>query len=152
MSIRFRLTLLYSTILALTLIVFGVALYSIQARDTLNALKLDLSLSSDRLAEAALKTDSQLPPPDTDPHEAPPPKPFDEFSSDQAFRDLREREIARILDDEGNLVASPFGRAEDALPLSDEGLAALQSGQDWLIAVPSSRKVRLFILCRLPAP
>jgi len=131
MSIRFRLTLLYSTILALTLIVFGVALYSIQARDTLNALKLDLSLSSDRLAEAALKTDSQLPPPDTDPHEAPPPKPFDEFSSDQAFHDLREREIARILDDEGNLVASPFGRAEDALPLSDEGLAALQSGQDW---------------------
>lgn len=131
MSIRLRLTLLYSAILTLTLIVFGIALYSIQAQDTLNSLKQDLSLSSNRLAEAALRADSQPLPLDTDPREAPPPKPFDEFSSDQAFRDLQEREIARILDDDGNLIASPFGRAEDALPLSDEGLAALQSGQDW---------------------
>ena len=82
MSIRFSLTLLYSTILALTLIVFGVALYSIQARDTLNSLKQDLALSSNRLAEAALRTNSQILPPDTDPREAPPPRPFDEFSSD----------------------------------------------------------------------
>jgi len=131
MSIRFRLTLLYSTILTLTLTVFGVALYTVQARDTLNALKLDLSLASDRLAEAALRTDSPPPPQDSTSHEAPPPKPFDEFSSEQAFRDLREREIARIMDANGNLVASPFGRSEDALPLSAEGLAALQSGQDW---------------------
>jgi len=131
MSIRFRLTLLYSTILTLTLTVFGVALYTVQARDTLNALKLDLSLASDRLAEAALRTDSPPPPQDSTSHEAPPPKPFDEFSSEQAFRDLREREIARIMDANGNLVASPFGRSEDALPLSAEGLATLQSGQDW---------------------
>lgn len=133
MSIRSRLTLLYSTILTLTLIIFGFSLNSIQAQDTLNALKLDLSLSSNKLAEAALRTDSApQPPQDTNPHAAPPTKPFDEFSSDQAFRDLREREIARIMDADGNLIASPFGRAEDALPLSNEGLAALQSGQDWL--------------------
>ncbi len=132
MSIRFRLTLLYSTILTLTLIIFGFSLYSIQAQDTLNALKLDLSLSSNKLAEAALRTDSApQPPQDTNPHAAPPPKPFDEFSSDQAFHDLREREIVRIMDADGNLIASPFGRTEDALPLSNEGLAALQSGQDW---------------------
>ena len=37
----------------------------------------------------------------------------------------------RILDPEGNLVASPSGRLEDALPLSDEGLTALQDQQDW---------------------
>ena len=48
MSIRFRLTLLYSTILALTLIIFGVALYSIQAKDTINSLKLDLQVSSEK--------------------------------------------------------------------------------------------------------
>ncbi len=132
MSIRFRLTLLYSTILTLTLIIFGVALYSIQARDTLDALKLDLSLASDRLAEAAMRTNSAFPPPqNANQHDAPPPKPFDQFSSDPVFRDLREREIARIMDADGNLVASPFGQTEDALPLSDEGLAALQSGQDW---------------------
>lgn len=131
MSIRFRLTLLYSTILTLTLIIFGVALFSIQVQDTKTAIQRDLSLSSDKLAEAALKTDSAFPPQDANLHETPRPKPFDEFSSDQSFRDLREREIARIMDAEGNLIASPFGRAEDALPLSDEGLAALQSGQDW---------------------
>ena len=35
------------------------------------------------------------------------------------------------MDAEGNLLASPFGRADDALPLSDEGLAALQNQQEW---------------------
>jgi len=130
MSIRLRLTLLYSAILALTLIVFGVALYSIQAQDTLNSLKQDLVQSSERLVEATLKTES-APPPDEVPHEPPPPKPFDEFSSDQAFQALPEREIARLLDENGNLVASPFGRVEDALPLSADGLSALQSQQDW---------------------
>lgn len=131
MSIRLRLTLLYSTILALTLIVFGVALYSIQAQDTLNSLKRDLSLSSEKLVEAALRTDSAPPPQDTIRRDPPPPKPFDEFSNEQAFQSLREREIARILDENGNLVASPFGRVEDALPLSEEGLVALQNQQDW---------------------
>ena len=131
MSIRFRLTVLYSTILALTLIIFGVALYSIQARDTFNALKRDITLSSERMVEAALRTGSAPPQPGMAPREPPPPKPFDEFSSDQAFRDLREREIVRIMDADGNLIASPFGRAEDALPLSDEGLTALKNQQEW---------------------
>jgi signal transduction histidine kinase len=131
MSIRLRLTLLYSAILALTLIVFGVALYSIQAQDTLNALKRDLLVSSEKLVEAALRN-SMAHQADLPPREPPPPKPFDEFSGEQIFQDLREREIVRILDAEGNLVASPFGRAEDVLPLSTEGLAALQGQQDWL--------------------
>ncbi len=128
MSIRLRLTLLYSTILALTLLVFGVALYSIQAQDTLNSLKRDLVMSSDRLAEALLKSGFREPMPQ---QMAPPPRPFDQFSSDQAFRDLREREIVRVLAPNGSLVASPFGRQEDALPLSDEGLEALQNQGDW---------------------
>ncbi len=130
MSIRLRLTLLYSTILALTLIVFGVALYSIQAQDTLNSLERDLTMSSEKLVEAALKTDS-APQDDIQKPEDHPPKPFDEFSNEQVFQTLPEREIARILDVNGDLVASPFGRVEDALPLSEEGLAALQNQQDW---------------------
>ncbi|MBN1147181.1 MAG: HAMP domain-containing histidine kinase [Anaerolineales bacterium] len=130
MSIRFRLTLLYSTILALTLLVFGVALYSIQARDTLNSLEHDLLMSSEKLASAALRT-GPPPPQEAVQREPPPPKPFEEFSSEQAFQALPEREIARILDADGNLVASPFGRAEDALPLSEAGLAALNNQQDW---------------------
>ena len=42
MSIRLRFTLLYTLILAVTLTLFGVALYTIQAQDTLRSLyKLD---------------------------------------------------------------------------------------------------------------
>ena len=39
MSIRFRFTLLYNAILAITLTVFGMAFYSIQANSTLDAEK-----------------------------------------------------------------------------------------------------------------
>ena len=157
MSIRFRLTLLYSAILTLTLIIFGVALYSIQAQGTLNSLKQDLFQSSDKYVEATLRTEFTPPPQDpmqqnttqqsstqqniTQPNasqsdtviqrEPPPPKQFDDFSNDQAFQRLPEREIVRVLDENGNLVASPFGRAEDALPLSEEGLDVLQDQQEW---------------------
>ncbi len=131
MSIRLRLTLIYSSILTLTLIIFGIALYSIQYQDTINALKQDLILSSDRLVEATLRTESPRPSQDLLTQEPPPPKPFDEFSSEQAFQELPEREIVRILDENGNLIASPFGRVEDALPLSEEGIVALQNQQDW---------------------
>jgi len=133
MSIRLRFTLLYTFILALTLTIFGFALYTVQARDTLTSLKQDLSLGASKLAEATLKTDSHSsdgqPTPD-DKHTRP-PLPFDEFSKDQAFQTFPEREIARVLDPQGNLVASPFGREGDALPLSEEGLQALQDQQDW---------------------
>lgn len=130
MSIRLRFTLLYTFILALTLTVFGFALYTVQARDTLDSLKQDLRLGANKLAEAALRSDS---PPDFPKPDFPPPQPipFDEFSSDQAFQSFPEREIGRILDANGNLVSSPFGRQEDALPLSDEGLQAVQSQKDW---------------------
>ena len=54
MSIRLRFTLLYNAILALTLAVFGIALYSIQARTTLDALKRDLLRSSEMLRDPLL--------------------------------------------------------------------------------------------------
>lgn len=130
MTIRLRLTLVYSAILALTLLIFGFALYTIQSRDTLNSLEQDLRISSDRLAEAVSRANvfEAAPSPFGDP---PPPRPFDQFSSEQAFQDLREREIVRVLDPAGNLVASPFGREQDALPLSDDALAAVQNSQEW---------------------
>ena len=130
MSIRLRFTLLYTLILAVTLTIFGVALYTIQAQDTLRSLKQDLTQGANRLAEAALRPDSHRPPPDAQ-GSPPPPIPFDQFSSDQAFQRFPERDIGRILDANGNLVASPFGRAQDALPLSAAGLKALQNKQDW---------------------
>ena len=131
MSIRLRFTLLYTLILAVTLTLFGVALYTIQAQDTLRSLKLDLSQGANKLAEASLKTDSRSAPPNDGQEPPRGPIPFDEFSSDQAFQSFPEREISRILDPNGNLVSSPFGREEDTLPLSAEGLQAVQSQKDW---------------------
>jgi two-component system, OmpR family, sensor kinase len=129
MSIRLRFTLLYTLILAVTLTLFGVALYAIQAQDTLRSLRLDLSQGANKLAEAALKNGSHPePPPGSLPR---PPIPFDQFSSDQAFQTVPERDISRILDPNGNLISSPFGRPGDALPLSAAGLKAVQNKQDW---------------------
>lgn len=129
MSIRLRFTLLYTLILAVTLAIFGIALYVIQANETLRSLKLDLSQSANRLAEAALRVASRPLPDESVPPVS--PIPFDQFSSDQAFRTFPEREIRRILDETGDLVASPFGRVEDVLPLSAEGLQTLQKKQEW---------------------
>ncbi len=143
MSIRLRFTLLYTLILALTLTIFGVALYTVLAQDTLNSLKLDLRQGANKLAEAALRTRSTPRPPVTG--SAPPPVPFDEFSSDQALQTFPEREIGRILDKNGNLITSPFGRQEDALPLSAEGLRTLQSQKEWWqTAVVSGQKTLIY--------
>lgn len=130
MSIRLRFTLLYTLILALTLTIFGAALYTFQSRDTMNSLRLDLRQGANKLAEASLKGESHHGPPDAQ-ASPPPPIPFDQFSSDQAFQAFPERDIGRILDVNGNLVSSPFGRQEDALPLSSEGLQTLQNQQEW---------------------
>ncbi len=131
MSIRLRFTLLYNGILALTLAVFGIALYSIQAGVTYDALKTDLTRSSEGLSENILRTSSD-PGTDAQPDFDPPhPKPFEKFSGEQVFKELPEREVVRVLDASGNLVASPFGRSEDALPLSAEGLQAAQNQQSW---------------------
>ncbi len=119
MSIRLRFTLLYSFILAFTLAIFGIALYSIQAQYTLNALKRELQTSSNVVTQSLLR----VPPPkpggsETEPVN--PPVPFRDFSSDAFFLRLPEREIARVLDESGNLIASPFGVGADALPLSEK--------------------------------
>lgn len=129
MSIRLRITVLYTLILAITLCIFGGALYFIQSQSTMDSVRRDLVLSANRLSEAVARTSLLF-------HRPPmsgemPPLPFGEFSSDQAFQAFPEREIARVLDAQGRLVASPFGRAGDDLPLSEEGLRALQSEQEW---------------------
>lgn len=131
MSIRFRFTLLYTLILALTLAVFGGALYTIQAQDTLNSLKGDLSQSADKMTEITLKDGQPSAEGEIPPERPPKPLSFNEFSGGQEFQKFREREIVRVLDADGNLVASPFGRAEDALPLSAEGLASVQDQKEW---------------------
>lgn len=127
MSIRLRLTLLYSAILALTLAVFGIALYSLQSQYTLNSLKQDLRTSAETINDSLI----HIPPP-AQANNGDRTIPFREFSSDIFFLRLPEREIARVLDPEGKLIASPNGMSEEALPLSKEGLAAVQEKKGWL--------------------
>lgn len=139
MSIRMRFTLIYSAILAVTLVAFGVTLFSIQAQSTLEDLKSDIRKSSETLGESVLKTatsgetvPTQQPPPDTQPNSQPkPPVSFQNFSSDQGMQNIPEREIVRILDSDGNLVASPYGRSDEVLPLSAEGLETLKQKEEW---------------------
>lgn len=68
---------------------------------------------------------------DNPPSNFPPPRPFSTFSTETEFQYLPEREIVRVLDADGNLVASPYGRREDALPLSDEALSQLTANNGW---------------------
>ncbi len=136
MSIRLRLTLLYSLILALTLLVFGAALYTLQARQTLAALEADLRINGEKIVQSVLRIylyPGQ--PPEGDANRPPPPESF--FDAPD-FRQLREREIVRLLDSAGVFIASPFGEAAELepLPLSAEGLAALQAQQVWWEIAP----------------
>ncbi len=140
MSIRLRLTLLYTIILALTLAVFGAALYVIQAQSTLNALKEDIAMSSEMLARSIFST--YLNPTVMEPQ--PEPKvqiPFEVISGEQALKDLREREIVRILSPDGTMVASPFGTGE-ALPISETGAQALKEQKIWWeIVTPGNERM-----------
>ena len=90
MSIRLRLTLLYSAILALTLIVFGTALYTIQAQETMHSLQANLIQSGNGLAQSILNNYLNPNPPPKPP--GPPPVPIETLSGDQAFNQLRERD------------------------------------------------------------
>lgn len=140
MSIRLRLTLLYTIILALTLAVFGAGLYVIQAQSTLNALKEDIAMSSEMLARSIFS--NYLNPTVMEPPPEPRVQiPFEVISGEQALKDLREREIVRILSPDGTLVASPFGTG-DALPISDTGTQALQEQKIWWeIVSPDSERM-----------
>lgn len=128
MSIRLRLTLLYSAILTLTLIIFGVSLYIIQSQYTWNSLKDDLKRSAGNVAQASARMYQHPKPPQG---EEPPPPQREALQGEQAFTDVREREIVRVLDSDGNLIASPPGSSDEALPLTAEGIQALQAQSEW---------------------
>lgn len=130
MSIRARFTLLYNVILLVTLLAFGAALYGIQASSTLNSLKKDLIYSSD---EVAINLVPMLlaNPPGLGPYTSADPKTFESLSNAEVIKSLREREIVRVLNAEGELIAAPYGVAEGGLPCSAEGHAALHRGEVW---------------------
>jgi two-component system OmpR family sensor kinase len=133
-SIRLRLTLLYSVILALTLIVFSAVLYVLQARYTLNILERDLSQAANGLAMLARARLNML-------QERWPANP-DGPRADRGgqpwpqLRDLRTRDTVRLLAPDGSILELGVNEQGVDLPLSQEGLERLLQGQTWTEIVP----------------
>jgi signal transduction histidine kinase len=121
MSIRLRLTLLYSAILTLTLIAFGALLYVRQYQDTIEIEKQFLIGMGDRVADGRRR-----PPPESDPSRQPPDfgarGPSDDYAGGYWIR--RSPDGEEILD-----LRAP-GDAE--LPLSDDAFQAVQNGETWM--------------------
>lgn len=144
MSIRLRLSLLYSAILALTLILFSLALYFIMAQYTLETLKRDLMQSGNsiygRLMFQYARPDQSMAN-----MQPPPPMPLEALSNQPAFSQLREREIVRVLNPDGELVASPFGAVESALPLTAVDLQSLRNQQVvWKVADYGGERILIY--------
>jgi two-component system OmpR family sensor kinase len=126
MSIRLRLTLLYSLILALTLIIFSVILYVTQARTTLNDTREALAERAKYLIEGPLAHgywDKALKP---DPS--------------------RIGTFTQIRDLDGQVLGRSPNLADDApaLPLGEMALQAAQQGQTW-VEIAETDTERLFI-------
>lgn len=111
MSIRLRLTLLYIAILAITLIVFGVTLYIIQSRVTLDMTQATLAHQVDEIANVLRR----FPPP---PNGAP--------LMTMPGRWTQTRNL------EGVVLRRTADLSDTTLPLSDAGLRAVQAGAAWV--------------------
>jgi two-component system OmpR family sensor kinase len=128
MSIRLRLTLLYSAILTLTLVAFGALLYVRQYEDTLEIEKQFLIDMGERFADGRRPppdSDPSAPPPGPEPGEAPPevvPEQLDDFGGGYLVR--RSPDGQEILD-----LRTPD---DVVLPLSDAALSAVQDGETWM--------------------
>ncbi len=142
MSIRLRLTLLYSAILALTLLLFCTVLYVAQSRSTLALVEHDLEKSARGMAMnwARMQHDSAWGGP------LPPAVRREGPEGDQAreaiqplMEEHRPRDTVRMLDAQGQLLFTPFyfsgdstEEENDVLPISEEGLSRLQNGEIWI--------------------
>ena len=139
MSVRLRLTLLYSAILALTLIAFSAILYTAQAQYTMSMMKRDLSISAMRIATGLARVTKDMS------RRGPTPwlwrrDPAGGMWTLQALavevEDLRTRDSLRFLDADGALLDVDVNQEVEDLPLSQEGLAQVQARQPWSEIVP----------------
>lgn len=122
MSIRLRLTLLYSAILACTLVAFSGLLYTAQARSTLNIVKNDLIGGANRILPFLAYGE-----PVWDHTRSIPRTPMG-----MDLRGVRPRDIIRLLNAEGVPFEISINEEDEDLPLSAEGLANLQQGKPWV--------------------
>jgi two-component system OmpR family sensor kinase len=127
MSIRLRLTVLYSAILALTLIAFGAALFLVHSQYTLTLLRNDLVRTVGRAALLVYRSPLVGVPPLVPRR----PERWGFEVGELLLRELRTRDLIQILDSEGAPVDHPVNQQDDALPLSEAGLDALRAGEPW---------------------
>ncbi|MBN1249068.1 MAG: HAMP domain-containing histidine kinase [Anaerolineae bacterium] len=137
MSIRLRMSLLYTAILLLTLAVFSSALYVAQAQYSLNIIRQDLAESARKMEVAWTRFHREWPPP-------PPPQASQELGqysaeAEQAVRvtvrGAASLDVVSMLDAEGEPLPRPEDvpqREVEAFSISDEGLAQIHNGQSWL--------------------
>jgi len=128
-SIRLRMTLLYSAILALTLFLFSGVLYVSQAQYTLEIVRNDLEMNAAKLVGAWVRfhRDWYV--------RLPRNAPRDDAYFDAAQQVLQPlirstilRDAVHILDRDGMPLALPVNEQSESLPISDEGMAQLRQG------------------------
>lgn len=122
MSIRFRLTLLFSVILAVTLIGFSTLLYITQTQVTYDAIKTTLARQAMELAGRERRMPRHLDNAPTPPENtSPPPGPA-----------TLPGRWTQMRSPEGPIVGRTGDLSDTPLPLSASGLQAVQSGQSWI--------------------
>ncbi len=130
MSIRLRLTLLYSAVLVLTLIAFSTSLYLTQTRTTYDSIKANLMRQVAGFARTDVHFSGPPPaPPEgaTVPEAAPRAAPPDLSlpSGTLPGRWIQTRSIT------GTITGRTLDLSDASLPLSQRGLQSVQSGTGW---------------------
>jgi len=121
MSIRLRLTLLYSAILALTLITFSTVLYVSQSRAAYDSIKANLVRQVDDLVSPRRFPG---PPPQPSGESAPPP-------GDNPFSGALRGRWSQTRSLDGAVLSRTLDLGTVTLPLSARGLSAVQNGSGW---------------------
>jgi two-component system, OmpR family, sensor kinase len=117
MSLRLRLTLLYSALLALTLIAFSAALYITVSRVTYGILEDTLAAEAKRLAD---------------------PSRFQLYAIDYPAKRLAAPETyVQTRGFDGHIADRTANLGDASLPLADDGLRACQGGKAWTEIVPT---------------
>jgi two-component system OmpR family sensor kinase len=126
MSIRLRLTLLYTTILALTLIGFGAVLYGTQVQTIRDREERMLAGAAQRIAEgrqSGVYVIGKGPFP-------PPMPPQERGRQGQPSFNLRVHYL-QLLNSNGEVIANSESSDQAAVPLSEIGLRAALEGESW---------------------
>ena len=115
MTIRLKLTLVYSLILTLVVVLFSIALYTLQGRAAFSIVERSLTAIHKRTV------DPGHPSQDGD-QRSRPPLPPDRFN----------QPLVQLRDVENNVLQKSDSLGDASLPLSDAGFASVLQGEAWL--------------------